>query len=160
MISKTAAHQYYFEVELKRKAGRIGTLSADDILEVITVSTPPAFTGGVAGMWSPEHLFLSSLCSCLMATYLAFAEKRKLDVAHFECNAIGQVELVEGHLEFTTVNLFPKVFVHSEGDIAIANEILLKAYAHCIIANSIKSHLVHHGEVLLNKPVDKALFNE
>jgi len=151
MISKTGLHQYYFEVQLKRSSGLKGVLSAKDVEERIEVATPPGFAGGVPGYWSPEQLFLSAICSCLMATYLAFAGKKQLDVSGFECNAIGQVELVEGHLEFTTVNLFPKIYVQKEEDLTAANEILLKTYRHCIIANSVKAHLVHHGEVLTEK---------
>ena len=58
---------------------------------------------------------------------------------------------MEGHLEFTTVNLFPQIFVEKEEDIAIGNEVLLKTYKHCIIANSVKAWLIHHGEVLVFK---------
>lgn len=151
MISKTEAHQYYFEVLLNRKEGRIGTLSAKDVKGTIEVATPPEFAGGVPDIWTPEHLFLSSLCGCLMTTFLAIADKKHLTVCDFECSSIGQVRLYEGHLEFTTIDLFPKIYVETEADIPVANEILLKTYKHCIIANSIKPLLVHHGEVLLSK---------
>ncbi|HAO45620.1 MAG TPA: OsmC family protein [Ferruginibacter sp.] len=151
MISKTDEHQYYFEVQLNHKEGRIGTLSAKDVTGTIEVATPPEFAGGVPDKWSPEHLFLSSLCSCLMTTFLAIAEKKRLQVCNFECSSIGQVKLYEGHLEFTTIDLFPKIFVETEADFTLANETLLKTYKHCIIANSIKSLLVHHGEVLVCK---------
>ena len=43
-------------------------------------------------------------------------------------------------------------------NIVKANEALVKAYKHCIVANSIKPHLVHHGAVLMDKhPVGKTL---
>jgi organic hydroperoxide reductase OsmC/OhrA len=151
MINKTDKHQYYFEVQLNWQEGRKGILTANDVKDTIKVATPPEFTGGVPDMWSPEHLFLSSLSSCFMTTYLAIAEKRKLVLSHFECSAIGQIELVEGHLEFTTVNLYPKIFVAKQEEVTIANEVLVKAYKHCIVANSIKPHLIHHGEVLVDK---------
>ena len=86
-----------------------------------------------------------------MTTYLAIAEKRRLVINNFNCSAIGQIQLVEGHLEFTTINLFPKIYIENEADIPIANEVLLKTYKHCIVANSIKPLLVHHGEVLIEK---------
>jgi organic hydroperoxide reductase OsmC/OhrA len=155
MITKTAKHQYYFEVQLNWQEGRKGILTANDVKDIIKVATPPEFKGGVPDMWSPEHLFLSSLSSSFMTTCLAVAEKKGLTVSHFECSAIGQVTLVEGHLEFTTINLFPKIFVAKEQDIAIANEVLMKTYKHCIIVNSIKPHLIHHGEVLVDKNVLK-----
>ena len=151
MLQKTENHQYFFEVQLNHLEGRKGVLTAKDVSGSIEVATPPEFAGGIPDMWSPEHLFLSSLSSCLMTTYLAIAEKRRLTITDFTCSTIGQVQLVEGHLEFTTVNLFPKIFVEKEEDLPIANEVLLKTYKHCIIANSVKAQLVHHGEVLVNK---------
>jgi len=151
MVAKTDKHQYYFQVQLNWQEGRKGILTANDVKDVIRVATPPEFSGGVPDMWSPEHLFLSSLSSSFMTTYLAFAEKRKLAIIHFECSTIGQIALVDGHLEFTTVNLYPKIYVETQEEIVIANDVLTKTYKHCIIANSIKPHLVHHGQVLLNR---------
>lgn len=151
MISKTDKHQYYFEVQLNWTGGRKGMITANDVKGMIEVATPPEFSGGIPDMWSPEHLFLSSLSSSLMTTYLAVAEKKRLMVTNFTCNAIGQIQLVEGHLEFTTINLFPKITVEKEEDITVANEVLLSTYKHSIIANSIQSLLVHHGEVLIDK---------
>lgn len=151
MILKTDKHQYYFEVQLNRTEGRKGIIKANDVKGMIEVATPPEFSGGIPDMWSPEHLFLCSLSSSLMTTYLAVAEKKQLMVTHFTCNAIGQIQLVEGHLEFTTINLFPKITVEKEEDIKVANEVLLSTYKHSIIANSIKPLLVHHGEVLIDK---------
>ena len=147
---KTEKYQYFFEVQLNWQERRKGILTANDVKDTIKVATPPEFAGGVPDMWSPEHLFLSALSSCFMTTYLAIAEKRKFTIADFECNAIGQINLVDGHLEFTVVNLFPKIFVQKEEDITVANDILTKTYKHCIIANSIKPHLIHHGEVLVD----------
>ena len=54
-------------------------------------------------------------------------------------------------LRITILDLFPKIYVETEADIPVANETLLKTYKHCIIANSVKPLLVHHGEVLLSK---------
>jgi organic hydroperoxide reductase OsmC/OhrA len=153
MFSKTEKHQYFFEVLLNWKEGRRGLLTANDVKDSILVATPPAFSGGVPDTWSPEHLFLSSLSSCFMTTYLAIAEKSRLNIAAFECSAIGQIRLQEGHLEFTTINLFPKITVAKEADIHAGNEVLIKAYKHCIVANSIKPHLVHHGEVVVGKEI-------
>ena len=150
MIAKTDKHQYYFQVQLNWQEGRKGILTANDVKDVIRVATPPEFKGGVPDMWSPEHLLLSALSSSFMTAYLAIAENKKLTIAHFESSAIGQVALVEGHLEFITINLFPKIYVAKQEDIVTANEVLTKAYQHCIIANSIKAQLIHHGQVLLN----------
>ncbi len=151
MILKTEKHQHYFEVNLHWQGGRQGVISANDVKDLIKVATPPEFEGGVANMWSPEHLYLCSLSSSLMTAYLGIAAKKNLEIVHFECNAIGQIQLVNGHLEFTVINLYPKIFVNTKADITLANEVLLKSYKQSIVANSVTPHLIHHGEVLLNK---------
>lgn len=159
MIAKTDKHQYYFQVQLNWQEGRKGILTANDVKDTIRVATPSEYPEGVPDMWSAEHLFLSSLSSSFMSTYLAFAEKSKLPIAHFECNVIGQIALHEGHLEFISINLFPKIFVEKQEEIVLANEVLTKAYKHCIIANSIRPHLIHHGQVLLNRhPIGASSF--
>jgi len=151
MIAKTDKHQYYFQVQLNWQEGHKGILTANDVKDTIRVATPQEFEGGVPDMWSPEHLFLSSLSSSFMTTYLGLADKNNLAIAHYECSVIGQIALVEGHLEFININLFPKIYVDKQEEIAIANDLLTKAYKQCIIINSIKPHLIHHGQVLLNR---------
>ena len=151
MISKTDKHQYFFEVELSRKEGMTGILTAKDVKGSIVIATAPEFKGGVPDIWTAEHLFLGSLSSGFMTTYLAIAEKRNLKVSHITCDSIGQINLYEGHLEFTNINLYPKIYIESDKDISLANEILLSSYTHCIIANSVKPLLINHGEVLIDK---------
>lgn len=149
MISKTDKHQYFFEVDLKRTTGRKGMLSAKDVIGSIEIATAPEFKGGVPDIWTPEHLFLGALSSGYMTTYLAIADKQNLKVKNISCGSIGQINLYEDHLEFTTINLYPKVYIENEKDLAKANKILLSTYMHCIIANSVKPLLINHGEVLL-----------
>lgn len=149
MIAKTDRHQYFFETGLQRQEGRKGILNTRGVPDSITIATPHEFTGAESELWSPEQLFLGALCGSYMSTYLAFAEKKNLKITGFECNAIGQVNLVEGHLKFNLVNLFPKVFVGLEKDLSLARELLLKANDHCIVTRSMDASVIHHGEVML-----------
>ena len=59
----------------------------------IEVATPPQFPKGVAGIWSPEHLFTAAVSSCFMTTFLAIAENSKLDFKSFDCKAIYTLSL-------------------------------------------------------------------
>ncbi|MBK7558849.1 MAG: hypothetical protein IPI54_11510 [Chitinophagaceae bacterium] len=151
MITKTDKHQYFFEVELTHTEGRKGILSAKDVTGTLEIATAPVFKGGVPGAWTAEHLFLGAVISGFMAAYLAIAEKKAFPVINITCSAIGQINLYESHLEFTCINLYPKIYIEKDDDIAIANEILLSTYKHSIAANSVKALLVNHGEVLVEK---------
>jgi organic hydroperoxide reductase OsmC/OhrA len=114
------------------------------------VSTPPEF-GGPHGDWSPEHLFLSSVTSCFMSTYLVFVHKMKIDHTGFECTATGQVELVDGKYRFTYIHLYPRAFVGSDTDVEKAEVALEKAKKYCLISNSINAQIVQHPEVVIAK---------
>jgi organic hydroperoxide reductase OsmC/OhrA len=151
MITKTDKHQYFFEVNVKRTSGRKGTLTAKDVAAAIEIATAPVFKGGQPDTWTPEHLFLGALSSGYITTYLAIAEKRNLAVKDITCGAIGQINLYENHLEFTAINLYPKIYIGSDDDMAVANDVLLNAYMHCITANSVKALLINHGEVVVEK---------
>lgn len=151
MITKTDKHQYFFEVELAHTTGRKGILSAKDVTGTIEIATAPEFKGGVPGTWTAEHLFLGAVISGFMAACLAIAEKKGFTIKDITCSAIGQINLYESHLEFTCINLYPKIVVEKEEDTALANEILLSAYTHSIAANSVKALLVNHGEVVVEK---------
>jgi len=104
-------------------------------------------------IWTPEHLFLGALISGYVTTYLAIAEKRELPVKDITCEAIGQINLFDNHLEFTAINLYPTVCIESDTNLNLANEILLSAYVQCITANSVKALLINHGEVVVQKVV-------
>ena len=83
-----------FTTELYWSGDKTG-LVASPSLKSFSVSTSPEF-GGPEGEWSPEHLFLSSITSCFMSTYLTFVNKMKIENTGFECSATGQVEIGDG----------------------------------------------------------------
>ncbi len=138
---------YNFKVHLNWESERKGLLHAEHINERISVATPPPFEGGITDTWSPEHLFLGSLSSCFMTTFLAIAKKKRLNILDFDCMATGHITKNDGHLAFTTINLYPKVQVENEKEILPTNDVLMKSYEHCIVANTIKIPITHHGKV-------------
>ena len=61
-----------FTTELYWSGDKLGIVGSSS-LKSFSVSTPPEF-GGPEGEWSPEHLFLSSITSCFMSTYLVICK--------------------------------------------------------------------------------------
>ncbi len=143
--------QFLFEVDLNWLSENKGILSANDAAGAIQVATPAAF-GGKGKEWSPEHLFLGSVSSCFMTTYLLFARKSELEVSRFECNIIGQIELTDGKYQFTHINIFPKIYVADEALKEKAKLVLQKTQQYCLVANSIKAKMIYHAEVLKDSP--------
>jgi organic hydroperoxide reductase OsmC/OhrA len=86
---------HYYEVNLLWDSETKGILSSPVIPSKIEVATPPEFPKGIKEKWTPEHLFVASVSSCLMSTFLLIAEKSKLEFISFETNAIGTIEKIK-----------------------------------------------------------------
>jgi organic hydroperoxide reductase OsmC/OhrA len=106
------------------------------------VATPPEFPKGMEGIWSPEHLFVAAINSCLMTTFLAIAENSKLQYKSFQSKAVGKLETVDGKYIMSEVTLVPAVIINCEADRERALRILQKSEAACLISNSVKSKIV------------------
>lgn len=141
---------HYYDVEVKYIEDRKGILSSSKLDTSIEVATPPEFAKGMPNIWSPEHLLVAAVNSCLMTTFLAIAENFKLSFVSFECNAIGKLEMVEGKFMVSEIELLPKVIVYNESDIEKADKVLLKSEKACLISNSIKSNIIFTPTILSN----------
>lgn len=130
---------HYYNVDLKWVADRKGIINSPELNEEIEVATPPQFAKGIEGIWSPEHLLTAAVNSCFMTTFLAIAENSRLEFSHFECDAKGKLEQIEGKFLMTEVLLNASLKVNNEADKEKAERILQKSEAACLISNSIKS---------------------
>ncbi|MES1225955.1 MAG: OsmC family peroxiredoxin, partial [Bacteroidota bacterium] len=64
---------HYYEVKLNWESDRKGLMSSPVLNSSIEVATPPEFPKGIHGIWSPEHLLVAAVNSCMMTTFLAIA---------------------------------------------------------------------------------------
>ena len=99
------------------------------------------------GIWSPEHLLVAAVNSCLMTTFLAIAENSKLPFIHFDSNAEGKLERVDNKYMITEIVLKPLLTIANEADRERALRILDKSEAACLISNSIKSKIIFQPQV-------------
>ncbi len=60
---------------LAEKRGLLSSLGKPNI----EVATPPEFRGHV-GIWNPEDLFVASVNSCIMTTFLYYAERERISL--------------------------------------------------------------------------------
>lgn len=140
-------NKHLYSVDLNWDDTRKGTLSSLDLNQTIEVATPPEFPNGIPGIWSPEHLFVASVSSCLMTTFLAIAEYSKLDYEEFRVKAVGTLEKVEGKFVISKIELLPELLISDASKEAKALRILEKSEAACLISNSIKSKIVLHPTI-------------
>ncbi|WP_445716210.1 OsmC family protein [Flavobacterium sp.] len=139
--------KHSYNLSLEWTGDRKGILSSPEFPSTIEVVTPPEFDKGIAGHWSPEHLFTASVLSCFMTTFLAIAEYSKLEFVKFECKAEGILESVEGKFLMTEIILKPKVYIKNQEEIEKTERILHKSEKACLISNSIITNVVLDFEV-------------
>ncbi len=138
---------FYYDTCIRWDSDRKGISKSPVLNHPIEVATPPEFSKGMAGIWSPEHLFVAAVNSCLMTTFLAIAENFKLEFSHFESHATGKLEMVENKFMISEIVLKPKVVIADETHMAKAERVLHKSESACLISNSIKSTIIFEPEV-------------
>ena len=131
------AHLY--QVDVKSTGLKSGTLGSPDGLPVLSVSSPPQF-GGPAGIWSPEHLYVAAVASCLMTTFRSIADMSGLDVLDYSDSASGALVRGDDRLyKITEVTLRPHVVISDPDKVERALRLLEKAERVCLISRSIDS---------------------
>lgn len=129
--------------------GRRGLASAPDGLPDIEVATPPQF-GGLAGRWTPEHLFVGAATTCWMTTFLAYAEKSRLEFLAVAAAGEAVVERGDdGRVSLTRIVLRPRVTVTREEDREKADKLIRKAEETCLIARAMRATVELEPEVLV-----------
>ncbi|MDX2003407.1 MAG: OsmC family protein [Chitinophagales bacterium] len=142
---------HYYDVTVEWTSDRKGTMSSPVLFDSIEVATPPQFNKGIEGIWSPEHLLVAAINSCLMTTFLAIAENSKLEFSSFKSEAIGKLEAIEGKYMISEVTLKPEVWVTDGQLVDKALRLLQKAEANCLISNSVKSNILFEPRVKISE---------
>lgn len=148
------AQEHFYEVAVRWDRDRMGTMQSPVLDETLEVATPPEFAKGMPGIWSPEHLLVAAVESCLMTTFLAIAENSKLAFESFESNAVGKLEMVDGKFMMSEITLSPVVEIENEADRERAERILVKSETACLITNSIKSKIIFQPKVVVLATAD------
>ena len=129
--------------------GKRGLASSPDGLPDIEVASPPQF-GGLAGRWTPEHLFVGAATTCWMTTFLAYAEKSRLEVVAVEAAGEAIVERGDdGKVSIPRIVLRPRVTVARDEDREKADKMIRKAEETCLIARAMRASVELEPEVLV-----------
>jgi len=142
---------HYYEVNLLWNSVTLGTLSSPIVESTIEVATPPEFPKGIKEKWTPEHLFVAAVNSCLMSTFLLVADNSKFEFISFECNAVGKIEKIDGKFAVTEITLTPKLIIPSTQNENKAKRVLEMSEKACAIANSIKTKITLESIITVEK---------
>lgn len=136
-----------YEVNLKWTGRRKGVLSSPILPQSIEVATPPDFPKGMEGIWSPEHLLIASINSCLLSTFLSIAENSKLEFVSFESKSTCHVDLIDGKYTITEIILKPKIIIPYAQKPDRAKHILEMSEKSCLISSAIKVPILLQPEI-------------
>jgi len=142
-----AKHTY--ETNLQWNYDGTGNLTSPVLNNAVQVATPPDFPGGIAGIWSPEHLFVAAINACLMTTFLVVAKNSKLDYVSFKSNALGIVDKVDGKFLFIEIILKPTLTIPATMKINRARHILELSEKNCLISNSITTKITLQPDIIV-----------
>lgn len=115
---------------------RSGVVMADGIQPALVFSAPPEFHGQ-AGLWTPEHFFVSAVASCYVSTFSGGAGVSGLKFVSLELEAEGFLGKDEGGWRFTEIVLRPHLMIACEEERERANRLLQKAGKSCLVARSL-----------------------
>lgn len=142
---KIKTKQFIYRNSLRWLDQRRGLLSCPDKPD-IKIATPPEFKGH-SGIWTPEELFIASVNTCIMTTFLHFADKQGLKFLGYESDAEGILEKVEDKFMFSKIIVKPKILVNSNNEVEKAKNLIELSSQHCLISNSIKSEVILEANI-------------
>jgi organic hydroperoxide reductase OsmC/OhrA len=131
--------QYEYQVDVGWNAEKKGTATSAGLPD-LEVATPPDFNGH-EGIWAPEHLFVASVASCIMTTFLAVAEASRFGFKSYSSSATGTLERVGKGYKFTKVEVTVNLVVEDESTVSRAEKLLEKAEQNCFISASVEAEV-------------------
>jgi len=137
---------HVYKVNAKGGPERPVKLSGEGVSDMETM--PPPEFGGPGGYWSPESLLVASIVDCFIMSFRAIAKASKLDWNKLECEAEGTLEAPDRVMRFTGFSIRAKLEVAESTRVELAEKLLHKAEATCLVTNSMTADVVLETEVV------------
>ena len=130
-----------YEARLRWRAVGEGVAAGNHFIDfegrpAVEVSAAPEYRGDPTRL-NPEELFVASLTSCQLLTYLALARSAGLSVQRYDDRAIGTLAIADRKMRMIEVRMRPRITVAAGSDQGMARELVDKAHDGCFIANSV-----------------------
>jgi organic hydroperoxide reductase OsmC/OhrA len=146
------ATQHSFHASLSWKKGGTGLTLGNHRVEfegrpALEVSAAPQYRGDPTKL-NPEELFLASLASCQMLTYLGLANRAGVDVLAYEDRADATLAIADRKMRITEVVLRPRITIAASSDPAQARALVEAAHGGCFVANSVGCTVRTDAEII------------
>jgi len=136
-LPKKRYKSFEYQTSTVWKSDRRGCIASDGKPD-LDVASPPEFKG-VAGVWTPEDLFVAAIDICQMTTFLAFAARADVQLVSYRSAAHGHLEFDGGGYRFTKVTLKPKITVTGGTERTAVERIVNEAHIQCLVGRSVNT---------------------
>jgi organic hydroperoxide reductase OsmC/OhrA len=99
---------------------------------------------------NPEELFVASLASCQLLTYLALAARAGVQVLAYEDDARATLAITDKKMRITEVALRPRIRLAPGSDAEKARALVAAAHDGCFIANSVRCTVHAMADVVVD----------
>lgn len=134
-VSTMQPFPHSYDVQLAAGATGHAVLSGVDLPELL-VAAPPEYDGP-GGAWSPEHLLIAAVESCLLLTWRARARHAGLAYVSLDVHGRGVVDRTDGVTRFTEIVLHACLVVPPETDRERALKVLERSEQTCLVSASL-----------------------
>jgi organic hydroperoxide reductase OsmC/OhrA len=100
------------------------------------------FTNDELSHWSAEDLYVASVNTSFMSSFLQEANNTGVPVISFESRAIGIKEMVQNKLTLSEIIVEPKILILNGADWTKVLHLISTAESNCLIANSMKTKVI------------------
>lgn len=132
---------HHFEGRLAWRAGAAGPAAGNHEVAFagrpsLEVSAAPQYRGDASKL-NPEELFVASLASCQLLTYLALAPRAGVTVLAYEDAPVGTLAIVDKKMRIAEVLLRPRITIAAGSDPEAARTLVERAHDGCFVGNSV-----------------------
>lgn len=139
-------HDYDTTVEWTHD--RQGTLGASGRPSLAIGAT--AEFGGSDDVWSPEHLCVAAVNTCVMLTFVTIAQNSKVPFKAYAASAMGTLEKVDDRGPvITRVVVRPRITIGPDVDRAKVERLIKMAEKRCYISNSLSGEIRLEPEIVV-----------
>lgn len=138
-----------YQVNLKYKKNRKGFKISSVLPQNLNEETPQKLSKSMGKIWSPEHLLLTSLTSCLMNTFITSVANTNIQFVSFESGSSCTIEVIKEKNRITEIILKPKVVIPYFQNPEQVKAILEMAKNSCLISNIIRINIRFEPEVIV-----------
>lgn len=134
------ARVYEFKTAIEYAGGKKGILSGAG-KHHIEAGCSVEF-GGKKEYWSPQHLFVGSVETCIITTFLWLLEKSRLRIESYRSVAAGKAQLRNKDFVFTEVEIKPVITMATEVAKEVIENLIIQAGKECMVSNSVNCPVI------------------